>query len=51
MLFHICTKVDPLAETARISFICDVTIISATAEVNPELTGPDTKSIKNPKND
>jgi len=33
----------------RISLICDVTIIKATADVKPELTGPDTKSIRNPE--
>lgn len=48
MLFHNCTKVEPFAFIPSISFIWDVTIIRATADVNPELTGPDTKSIRNP---
>jgi hypothetical protein len=30
------------------SFICDVTMSMATADVNPELTGPEMKSIKKP---
>lgn len=32
----------------KISLTCDVKIIKATALVKPLLTGPDTKSIKNP---
>lgn len=31
------------------SFSCDVTMINATAEVKPELTGPETKSIRKPE--
>lgn len=49
ILFHISRNCDPLAGMPRISFICEVTIIRATADVKPELTGPDTKSIKNPE--
>lgn len=45
---HISRNWEPLAEMPRISLICDVTIIRATADVKPELTGPDTKSIKKP---
>jgi hypothetical protein len=48
MLCHISINCEPLAEIPRISLICDVTIIKATADVKPELTGPDTKSIRNP---
>lgn len=33
------------------SLICDVTISMATADVNPEFTGPEMKSIKKPKID
>lgn len=50
MLRHISRKVEPLAGMPRMSFIWDETIIRATADVNPELTGPDTKSIRKPKN-
>lgn len=32
----------------KTSLTCDVTIIRATAEVNPDATGPDTKSIRKP---
>lgn len=49
MLFHISINWEPLAGIPRISLICDVTIIKATADVKPELTGPDTKSIRNPE--
>lgn len=49
-LFHISRNCEPCAGIPSISFTCDVIIIRATADVNPELTGPDTKSIKNPKN-
>lgn len=48
MLCHISMNCEPLAEMPRMSLTCDVTIIKATADVKPELTGPDTKSIKNP---
>ena len=45
---HISMKVLPLAVIPKRSLICDERIIKATALVNPEETGPDTKSIKNP---
>jgi len=48
ILCHISINWEPLAEIPRISLTCDVTIIKATADVKPELTGPDTKSIRNP---
>ena len=48
MLLHNSKNVAPFAVIPSISLICDVTIIKATADVNPELTGPETKSIKNP---
>lgn len=44
----ICNKVDPTAFTPIMSLICDATIRIATADVNPEFTGPEMKSIKNP---
>lgn len=50
MLFQVSTKVVPDALMPRTSFTCDVTIISATADVKPDETGPDTKSIRNPIN-
>lgn len=49
MLVHISRKVVPSAGTPKISFICDETIIKATADVNPELTGPETKFIMKPE--
>lgn len=45
---QISRNVVPLAEIPKTSLICDVTIISDTAEVNPEDTGPDTKSTRKP---
>lgn len=53
MEIHIWTNVLPLVVIASISFTCDVIIIKATADVNPEDTGPETKSIIKPetKND
>lgn len=48
MLFQVCTKVVPEAIMPRTSLTCEVTMIRAQAEVNPEDTGPDTKSIRNP---
>ena len=48
MLFQISKNVDPLAVIPKISFTCDVTMIKATALVNPDETGPDTKSTRNP---
>lgn len=44
----ISTRVVPAALIPIRSFICDVTISMATADVNPELTGPEMKSIKKP---
>ena len=41
-------KVLPLALIPNISLTCDVTMIRAAADVNPEETGPDMKSITNP---
>lgn len=41
-------KVDPEASMFRMSLTCDVTIMSAAADVNPEDTGPDIKSMMNP---
>jgi hypothetical protein len=41
-------KVLPDALIPNISLTCDVTIIRAAADVNPEETGPDMKSITNP---
>lgn len=49
ILCHISINWEPLAGMPRMSLTCDVTIIKATADVKPELTGPDTKSIRNPK--
>lgn len=52
MSFNIDTimsiKVDPAALTPIKSLICDATISIATADVNPEFTGPEMKSIKKP---
>lgn len=42
-------KVVPFAAIPKIFFTCDVKMISDTADVNPDDTGPDTKSIRNPK--
>lgn len=41
-------KVFPDALIPKTSFTCDVTMIKAAADVNPEETGPDMKSITNP---
>lgn len=41
-------KVFPDALIPNISLTCDVTMIRAAADVNPEETGPDMKSITNP---
>lgn len=43
------TNVDPVTVIAKRSFTCDVTIINATADVKPDDTGPDTKSIRKPE--
>lgn len=48
MLVQVCMNVVPEAVMPRTSLTCDVTMIRAQADVNPEDTGPDTKSIKNP---
>lgn len=45
---HICVNVAPFAGIPSMSLSCEVTIINATAEVKPELTGPLTKSMRNP---
>lgn len=42
------TSVVPAALTPIKSLICDATISIATADVNPEFTGPEIKSIKKP---
>jgi len=41
-------KVSPVARIPNTSLTCDVTMIRAAADVNPEETGPDMKSITNP---
>ena len=41
-------KVFPVALIPNTSLTCDVTMIRAAADVNPEETGPDMKSITNP---
>ena len=41
-------KVVPVAVIPNTSLTCDVTMIRAAADVNPEETGPDMKSITNP---
>lgn len=46
---QISINVEPFAAIPNIFFICDVTIIKETADVKPEDTGPDTKSIRKPK--
>lgn len=51
ILIHISTNVLPVTLMLRISFIWDVTMISATADVKPDDTGPDTKSMMKPKKD
>lgn len=45
----ISSNVDPAELTPIISVICDATIRIETADVNPEFTGPEMKSIKKPK--
>lgn len=49
MLIHISRKVLPVTWMLKMSFICDVTMIRATAEVKPDETGPDTKSMMKPE--
>lgn len=44
----ISNRVLPAALTPIMSLICDAIISIATAEVNPEFTGPEMKSIKKP---
>lgn len=46
--FQYLMKVFPVAVIPNISLTCDVTMIRAAADVNPEETGPDMKSIINP---
>lgn len=46
---HCWRKVLPFTVILKMSFICDVNMIKATADVKPDETGPDTKSIKNPE--
>lgn len=41
-------RVVPAALIPIKSFICDATMSMATADVNPEFTGPEMKSIKKP---
>ena len=49
-LSQFLTKVLPDALIPRTSLTCEVTIISAAADVNPDDTGPDMKSITKPEN-
>jgi len=42
-------SVVPAALTPIKSLICDATMSIATADVNPEFTGPEMKSIKKPR--
>jgi len=44
----ISTNVVPTALMPIKSLICDTTMSIATADVNPEFTGPEMKSIKKP---
>jgi len=44
----ISNSVVPAAFMPIKSLICDATMSIATADVNPEFTGPEMKSIKNP---
>lgn len=49
MLVQVWIKVPPDAVIPRTSLICDVTMIRATADVKPDDTGPETKSMRNPR--
>lgn len=49
ILFQLPTNVDPDALMPNTSFTWEVTIIRATADVKPEDTGPETKSIRKPE--
>lgn len=49
ILFHVAINVDPDARIPNMSFTWDVRIISATAEMKPEDTGPEIKSIRKPE--
>lgn len=49
ILLHVAIKVDPEARMPNMSFTWDVRIISATAEMKPEDTGPETKSMRKPE--
>lgn len=44
-----CRNVVPVALIPNRSLTCDERMMSETAEVNPEATGPDTKSTRNPR--
>lgn len=44
----ISNRVLPAAVTPIMSLICDATMSIATADVNPEFTGSEMKSIKKP---
>lgn len=46
----ICVKVDPVALIPKMSLICDATMSTLTADVNPAFTGPEIKSMKKPIN-
>lgn len=46
---HISRNVVPLATIPKMSLTCDDKMMRATALVKPDETGPDTKSIRNPR--
>lgn len=48
MEIHCCRNVEPVTVIANRSLTCEVAIISATADVKPEDTGPDTKLMRKP---
>ena len=48
IFFQYSMKVLPVALIPNTSLTCDVRMIRAAADVNPEETGPDMKSITNP---
>lgn len=47
--FQMIRKVSPLVDTPNSPFIWLLAIIKLVADVNPETTGVDTNSTKNPK--
>lgn len=49
MEIHCCKNVVPVTVIANRSFTCEVAIISATADVKPDETGPETKFMRNPR--